>query len=215
MNEPELILLAIRDALEPTEWGGPVELRDGQLSLKGGQLTLQARVHQDEGTHLAIAHAHIIAKIQGYEPLDACVVAVHVNRTQGLRQAGQRWVDLVAGPVLSLVEARPMLGAVHFAGASAVGVRGAHGFVGNRGCGTTPRPEDAGDPFPNTEPFAFASALAPPGTLHIAKVVLDASTGGPTRRILEIDGHAASHTDPEWHPVPDAPLMGIQYAVFH
>ncbi len=217
MDESQLVLDAIHDRLarEPVDVVSPVTREGDVVSLLAGKVELRVRIQHDDGAHPAIAHAHVLATIGDQEPLDACVVAVHPDRAQGLAGVGATFCDLVAGPILSLVHQRPVLGSLHFDETDAHGVPGQHGFVGPsmvRGL-----PDGASDPFVGVPVFDYADALAPPRLVHLAKVVFDVRDDRHIRRTLEVDGHAASHTDPLWAPEHTAPanIVGLRFAVFH
>jgi len=221
MSEDQLVVDAIHDRLSqlPVALVSPM-LRDRDVvELLGGQIELRVEIRHDEGSHPAIAHAHVLVTLnrpRDAEPLalDACVVAVHPDRARGLAGVGHNFCDLVAGPVLSLVLGRPVLGAVAFDGASPGGIAGHHGFLGPllvRGLA-----DGQPDPFEDVPAFDHAEALAPPGLVHIAKVVLDVRDDQRIRRTLEVDGHAASHVDPTWGGDRTAPanIVGLRFAVF-
>ncbi|MEN0068333.1 MAG: hypothetical protein AAGA48_39805 [Myxococcota bacterium] len=219
MNEAQLVLRAIHEGLgqSAADIVSPMTLWDDVLELLGGKVELRVEVHHDEGAHPAIAHAHVLATLEGRdERLDASVVAVHEARGTGLGLVGHTFCDLVAGPLLSLVHARPVLGALPFDGNDPIGVRHHQGFVGPlavRGLSES-GPQSVFEGLPS---FEFAEALAPPGRLHIAKAVFDVRNDGQIRRTLEVDGQTASHFDAAWRPRGGAPsnIVGLRFAVFH
>ena len=216
MDESKLVLDAIHDRLshEPVSLVSPMTDEGDALHLLAGRLVLEVRVQYDEGAHPAIAHAHVLATIEGQEPLDASVVAVDPDRAKGLAGVGHTFCDLVAGPILSLVHARPVMGAVHFDGRDGRGVAGHHGFLGPQMVRGLPPGEP--DPFEGISAFDFADALAPPRLAHLAKAVFDIRQDGHIRRNLEVDGHV-SHVDALWAPDHKGPAntFGVRFAVFH
>jgi hypothetical protein len=219
MNEPTILLQHLHDELTrvAAEVAGEMVLSDERLSLLQGNVRLTAAMFDDPNSHPAMAHCHVTAEIgKPGDSLDACVVGVHPERSSALADAARVWVDLVAGPILSLVHARPVLGAAHFDGNDPTGVPGAHGFVGPMGWRWV-SPEEAPNFGGELSLFDYASQMAPPSTLHIAKATLTACGESGWRRNLEIDGHAATHEDDRFGPHVPAPPQGIgaRFAVFH
>jgi len=220
MNEATLVLDALHDRLSqlPADLVSPIVHDGGVVELLGGQLELAVRIHHD-GAHPAIAHAHVLVTAgpsSGGErrTLDVCVVAVHVDRAKGLAGVGHTFCDLVAGPILSLLHGRPVLGATAFDAGTPGGIPGHRGYVGPlmvRGLA-----DGEPDPFADVPTFDYADALAPPGVVHVAKVVFDARDDRPIRRTLEVDGHDASHVDLDWATGPSSPsnIVGLRFAVF-
>jgi hypothetical protein len=218
MDETTIVLQTIREQLRqvPSDIVGDVSLPADVLSVLGGTVRLRAIVHRKPSDHPAVAHAHLIAEISGYDPLDACLVGIHPERREALAEVGRVWASLVAGPILSLVHARPVLGATHFDGSQLPGVLGCHGFLGPLG-GRSFGNDFSVDAFSELPVFDFAAELAPPRALHIAKVTLMAQGEGRWNRNLEIDGHEATATDAPWIQAGPVASQGIvvQFAVFH
>jgi hypothetical protein len=156
---------------------GEVSFSDDRLSLLDGAVRLRAAVYDDPGASPEMAHCHVTAEMGAHgEPLDACVVGIHAERPKALAEVARVWVDLVAGPVLSLLHGRPVLGAEHFDGSDPAGVLGAHGFVGPMGWRFVP-PEFRPEAFA-TRLFDFAAEMAPPARVHIAKTTLTVRRSG-------------------------------------
>jgi hypothetical protein len=65
--------------------------------------------------------------------------------------------------------------------------------------------------------FILADELAADGSVHLVKVTLQGEEGGPWQRTLEIDGHAASHTDDDWTFGPALAGSGLftRFAIFY
>jgi hypothetical protein len=221
MDQEESTLLGlIRDELGKAAGGpaGKVRVEDGELVACDGAMRLRVALVRSEGTHPAIAHAHVITQI-GRGPvavLDACVVGINNERNLALADAARVWVGLAAAPILSLLHARTVLGADHFTGGEKWGVPGYHGFVGP--AGVRRFGEDSIDPnaFAEAPLFSGTAELTPGGTVHLVKATLEA-TDGRWRRTLEIDGHTASHTDENWPfdvPVPASAVICTRFAVY-
>ncbi|MEM6928980.1 MAG: hypothetical protein AAF602_18720, partial [Myxococcota bacterium] len=217
MDEARLVLDAIHDRLarEPVDVISPLTDEGDVLTLLAGKVEIAVVIRHDEGAHPAIAHAHVLVTLRGEAPLVASVVAVHADRAKGLAGVGETFCDVVAGPVFSFVHGRPVMNAVAFDPTGPDGVRGQRGFVGPRL--VRGLADGAPDPFEGVPTFDYAEALAPPGPVHIAKVVFDVRSGQRIRRTIEVDGHAASHVDGTWAPdrSPPANIVGLRYAVFH
>jgi hypothetical protein len=148
--------------------------------------------------------------------LEACIVGVGSQRHAALADVARNWVTLVGPPVLSVLHARPVLEAAHFAGQEAWGVPRGHGFLGplaGRGIeGVLDLEALLEEPL-----FTGAVELAPDGLLHLVKVTLNVTEGPRWRRNLEIDGHAAARADDDWNlgtPAPPTQVICTRFAVF-
>lgn len=219
MNETAVVLRAIRDELEKQsqETVGNLDLTGETLSVLNGAVKLRAAVPADPDAHPAVAHCHVVADLADRKAsLDACVTGIHPDRREGLVDAAHSWVETVASPVLSLLHARPVMGAAHFDGSEGQGVAGCHGFVGPMRARFFTRPFGL-DGFSDVAVFDYAAELAPPGIVHLAKVTLEATANGRWNRNLEIDGHVASYADRPWNVEIAAPsrCVASQFAVFH
>ena len=219
-SEASLVLKAIRDDLSnhPPDIVGPLTLNEELLSAFGGQLRLTAIVHHDPDAHASIGHAHVIAEIgvgSRAARLDACVVGIHTDRREALASSGRTWAGAVAGPIFSLLHAKPVLSADHFNGSEPWGIAGCHGFVGPLTSRFFERELDL-SPLQDAAMFDYADALAPAGVVHLAKVTLNA-TGEGWSRTIEVDGHEAAHAEPSWNTGLPSASRGVlsQFAVFH
>ena len=201
-DESTYVLEVIRDELkrQSADVVGRIEFNGDVLTARDDQLILGAEVRHDPGSHLSIAHCHVVARVGGTrfsDPLDACMTGVDGDRRKGLAQAAQKWVAGVGCTLFSLLHAKPVMDATHFNGTDPWGVPGCHGFVGPlSGYGLT-RPDDL-SPIANAGLFDYATAMAPPGIVHLAKVVLAANGKKGWTRTLEIDGHEATFEERGW-----------------
>ena len=219
-SEASLVLQAIHDELanHPADTVGGLTLSEDVLSATSGKLRLTAIVHRDPGAHPSLAHAHVVAEI-GFgnqaARLEACVVGIHTDRGEALANSGRNWVAAVAGPIFSLLHAKPVLDAEHFNGSEPWGIAGCHGFVGPVIARLFENEVDL-SPLHDAPTFDYADALAPPGLVHLAKVTLEATSEG-WRRSLEIDGHEAVHFDAKWDTGLPPAKQGLlsQFAIFH
>jgi hypothetical protein len=151
-----------------------LELNGDSLIAYNGQLGLTAEVRSDPGHHPSIAHCHVTAVIGRTSfrgPLDACVMGIHADRRQGVALAAKNWVTNVGGTLFSLLHAKPVMNAAHFDRGGSTGVPGCHGFVGPLS-GLNVRALKNPELILNAELFDCAAAMAPPGIVHLAKVVL-------------------------------------------
>jgi hypothetical protein len=223
-SEASIVLRALHQELDkhPRDVVGPLLLSGDVLSVFDGRMRLAAQVISDPGDHPSLAHAHVVAEIGGavrghaeVATFDACVVGLHAERHQALAASAQNWVAAVAGPLFSLLHARPVLGAAHFDGSEPWGVAGCHGFVGPLVARMFEKEFDL-SALEGAALFDYADALAPPGLVHLAKVSLEAENNAWNRN-LEIDGHAAVYSEPHWETAAVAPRQGLvsQFAVFH
>jgi len=217
MNEAALVLQSIHDELaeRSPEETGRLALADDALALLDLETKLTVVVEHDPDSHPAIAHCHVVAAIADERGrLDACVVGIDPARAKGLRDAATTWIETVAPPLLSLLRARPVMGAAHFDGSQPWGVAGCHGFVGPLRARLFEREFTLDE---NARAFDYAAEMAPPGIVHLAKVTLEAAGKHGWKRNLEVDGHAASHVEQPWDAGTAAPAQGIasQFAIFH
>src|SRR5262249_12787565 len=104
----------------------------------------------------------------------------------------------------------------HFDGDDPWGVPGCHGFIGPLSCYFIKDPTSLAA-LGSVGLFDCAAAMAPPGIVHLAKVVLDAKGAHGWKRTLEIDGHLACFSEMPWNCGIPAPKEGVasQFAVFH
>jgi len=194
---------------------GRLDMLPDRLTAFDRQLVLRAGIRSDADLHHSIAHCHIVAAIgrtSFSDPLDACVMGMNDDRREALAGAARNWVSNVGSVVFSLLHAAPVMSACHFNGEDALGVPGCHGFVGPiYGYGMKGLEDPAA--LAHEGLFEYAEAMAPPGMVHLAKVVLQA--GGPQgwTRSLEIDGHQASYEEKNWTRRIPAPSSGICLAV--
>jgi hypothetical protein len=220
VNESAYVTEVIREELSAIgrDVVGPIELSPEGLSAYDRQLLLSVDVRTDPGYHPSIAHCHVIARIGRTtfsDPLDGCIMGIDADRRVGLAKAARSWVQNVGSVLFSMLHARPVMGAAHFGPDDPWGVAGCHGFAGPLfGYGID---ESALRPLLAAPLFDFATAMAPPGLVHLAKAVLQGHDGGQWTRTLEIDGHAASHAESPWISVVPAPPNGIaaRFALFH
>ncbi|HWE98021.1 MAG TPA: hypothetical protein VG269_29010 [Tepidisphaeraceae bacterium] len=220
-EESAYVLQVVHDELEKCgrEIVGPLELTGDVLAAFDGQMLLKAEIRCDPGYHPSIAHCHVIARIGNAswsDPLDACVMGTDPDRRHGLAKAAQNWVSNVGSPLFSLLHAGPVMDATHFEGNDPWGVPGCHGFVGPL-YGYNMKELKDPSPIFKAGIFDYVAAMAPPGMVHLAKVVLDAKGVGGWNRTLEIDGHLANFEEKQWNCGIPAPQVGIisQFAVFH
>jgi hypothetical protein len=219
MDETSIVLAELLGELSKSDRAdvGTLELKGASLSALDGNVNLSANVRTDAAAHPSIAHCHIVARL-GTETsgkLDACVIGIDADRKAALKAAAAGWVEIVAGPIFSMAHARPVMGAEHFDGTDVTGVTGSHGFVGPMRSRMVDGTFDF-DSLAEVAVFDYAAEMAPPGLVHLAKVTLNAGANGWNRSI-EVDGHAACHSDPSWDALPISRSQGIvtQFAVFH
>jgi hypothetical protein len=200
------------------ELAGKVELGERHLSALNGALKLSVELHRDQRDHPSLAHAHVFAEF-GRGPranLEACIVGVGGDRDAALAEVAHNWITLAGAPILSVLHARPVLGAAHFEGDEAWGVPRGHGFLGSLAGRGVEGVFDL-DALVEEPLFTGAVELAPDGVLHLAKVTLNVAEGPSWSRNLEIDGHAAARADDRWRldtPPPSAPVICTRFAVF-
>ncbi|MGB7327842.1 MAG: hypothetical protein WBD31_23405 [Rubripirellula sp.] len=220
MNESRVVLDALEAQLRATypNESSPLRVTDDRLEMLEGNLSVHVKITNDPGYHSSIAHCHLIAKLGNdtSDHLDACVLGINQDREVALRDAAKTWVSLVAPAVLSVAKANSVANSQHFHGTEHNSVVGCHGFMGPLSHRMTPDDFDI-DGIGDCELFEYASAMAPPGIVHLAKVTLEATPEGVWNRTIEVDGHEASFRDqghPSW---PKSPAMGLvtRYAVFH
>jgi hypothetical protein len=220
-DDADHVLRAIDEGLRqlPAEVVGRVERTGSAVVAYDRQLILEANVRSDPGSHPSIAHCHVIARLGRTaftDPLDACVVGIDPDRQRGLEQAGRNWIRNVGGVLFSLLHARPVMDAEHFDGQEVWGVPGCHGFVGPLTGFGAERPDEL-EALLGAPMFEYAEALAPPGLVHLAKVVLQADGDKGWTRTIEIDGHGASFEEASWQCGVAAPATAVlaRHAVFH
>ena len=221
VDEAAYLLQVIHDELTrlDSEIVGRISVDGQTLFAMDQKVRLTASVHRDPGSHASLAHCHVVAEIPlSGQParLDACVVGIDPARFKALADAAHIWTASFAGPLFSLMHARPVLGATHFDGTNAEGVTGCHGFAGPMIGRQFGAKFDFAD-LVSTPMFESAAEMAPPGVLHLVKVTLEAQGNGRWTRNLEIDGHAATYADKDWNAGGAAPDKGLasRFAVFH
>ena len=219
MNEAAFVLQVIRDELDKqtSETVGKLALTDEALWVLDGKMKLSVVVRNDPDAHPAVAHCHVVADVADRSGcLDACVIGIDPDRREALADTARSWTETVAAPILSLMHARPVMGAAHFDGSQPWGVSGCHGFVGPMRVRLMDKAFDL-EVLDDAPVFDYAAELAPPGIVHLAKATLQAAGDGGWNRNLEIDGHLAAYADHAWNVELPAPSQGIvsQFAVFH
>lgn len=220
-DESACVLSVINDELlkHDAKTVGRLELLPDRLTAFDGQMVLHVEVRNDADVHPSIAHCHVIAVIGRTslsDPLDACVMGMDDDRQKALAGAARSWVSNVGSVLFSLLHAAPVMNARHFDGQDAWGVPGCHGFVGPiYGYGMKGLEDPA--TLAHEGLFEYAEAMAAPGIVHLAKVILQAAGPQGWTRSLEIDGHQASYEDKNWTCRIPAPASGIasQFSVFH
>jgi len=221
-DEAAYVLKVIHDELRKQGEAvvGALELREDCVLAHQGNLVIQAEVLREAGDASSMAHCHVTARIVGSrggsEPLDACVIGVASQRESALAKAGEKWVSNVSCCFFSLLHAKPVMQAAHFGGKDPWGVPDCHGFAGPLTGMFFEKAEAIGS-LQGEGVFDCAAALAPPGIVHLAKVVLDAQGEKGWKRTVEIDGHEAVYEEERWNTKVAAPGRGIvtQYAMFH
>ncbi|MCM8529157.1 MAG: hypothetical protein NE327_21725 [Lentisphaeraceae bacterium] len=198
------------------EYVSGLSLRESVLTINDAISLSVELLDESEQSH-EVVHAHIIAKLllqDKEEILEACVLGFGENRNKSIKNCGENWVDFVSAPMLSLLNAKPVLNANHFDEDDDYGVADCHGFVGlliGRGV------EDAYDlvSLQNEDLFKFVSEIAPPGRIHICKLVLRGENGKWIRNI-EINGHGTIYFDsPQYEILPPENGYITSYAIFH
>lgn len=226
MSEIAILLQEIGDHLEPmdAEAVGSMELSGETLSLCDGKLKLTASLRDEPNSPPSMAHVHVISTaeegVKGGFCLDACMIGISTGREEALKQAGRNWVNLAAGPTLSLIHGKPVLNAEPFEGTEKWGIRRCRGFLGPLMVRMLDRPDDTSDADELGEAnfFDYVSELAPAGVYHLAKAVVQADPEQGWIRSIEIDGHEVSYTDSAWNDSPSPPkqrLIGSRFATFH
>jgi hypothetical protein len=203
---------AIVNQLSQVAEAGECRVEGTEIVLSGDRLRLAPEVREVGNGR---AHVHVAARLgTPVQSLDACVVGMGEDAGAAVTAAARVWLALVGAPILSLLEAVPVLAADHFDGTEAWGVPGCHGFVGP----FLVRGDAEGlDMQALAQARAFSSEAPDfaPNTLHLLKATL-VGNGERWRRTLEIDGHSQSDTVENW-PLgiapPAAPVIAVRFAV--
>lgn len=195
------------------------DLTDEGLYVFDDGARLNVVVRDEPNSRPEMVHCHVVTELDGEQSghLDACIVGVGHDRPTALESVARNWIDLVGGPLFSMLNASAVMGAEHFDGSQASGVSGCHGFVGPVGSRLMDPDAPEITALMNASVFEYAAEMAPPGIVHLAKVTLQADGKGAWNRNLEVDGHLAAHADMPWSTGPAAPASGIVtlFAVFH
>lgn len=212
------ILAAVADELRshgPRDLGAVEHLPDA-LSTAQGRLAITCVMPPRDSCPATSVHAHLLARLgRGpYLPLEACIVAMSTGDI-GAREVARNWLVLAGAPILSLLFAKTMLDADHFAGAEPWGVPGRHGFVGPAGVRAHNGAVDI-DEVGTASFFDGAEQLVSDALPHIVKATVT-STDGRWARTLEIDGHGPTRVDDDWPlglPPPSTFALCTRFAVF-
>lgn len=220
-NDIAVVLKQIEKLLEPhTDVVGELICHSDYIStkLKGVEHTIRVKIVDDSNMHASMAHAHVIVEssqidLKGY--LDACVLGIDSKREAALKDAADYWFTAAAGPIFSLLHARPVLNAQHFCGDETWGVEGVHGFVGPLIVRLS-SDESLAEKLIKESLFQYSSSLAPPGLVHLAKTTLNV-VNGKWSRTIEVDGHQASYCDRAWNTQVVVPKQAVasRFATFH
>jgi hypothetical protein len=233
MSETHRLLELLEEAIlqHGGALGGWTRLADETLQLFAGRVTLWVELNDSRLTdNNTVIHAHIFTKLHEHddEVLDACLFGMGENTDECLRQAAGLWLTSVAGPIRSFLDNKPvcMTSQVGIVGGDIsqgyspfdYGLAGMRAFVGPTifrafEPGFDINPSD----FIEAQPwFRFAAESAAPRRVHLAKVSSVAEGEKGWKRVMEIDGHDVSYTDPNWLPGTKAPEYGYatRYAVF-
>jgi Family of unknown function (DUF6348) len=211
--------------------GGWTRQSDDALQLFDGRVTLRADAREAGTTAAGAAHvhAHVLTTLHEHadEVLDACLTGIGKDSTAALGQAAANWMILVAGPIRSFIDNKPVCmtcqAAVQGGEASEGYSQGDYGlspglraFVGPcffRGFDHEQVPWSTDD----TKPwFRFAAESAAPRRVHLAKATVSWDAKEGWYRQLEIDGHDVSHHDPDWPAAAPGCNFGYltRFAVF-
>lgn len=220
-HEGSIVLAEIHSQLSAhPEEVGVLNLHSDHLTATHGKhrLVISVQVHADPDLHQDLAHAHAVVEtdegdLSGH--LNACVIGTDPDRAAALKQTARSWVEAVAGPIFSLLHARPVLGADHFDGTDPGGVSGTHGFAGPLILRLSSEKFPA-ERLLDRPLFDFAPELAPAGVIHLAKATLGVKEGR-WQRTIEVDGHQAAYVDAAWDAGMAAPqqVVASRFAVFH
>ncbi len=231
MSDSQDILTHIHGLLGDKDPGivGDMSLDDEELSLRDGLLTLRVDIVPNQGKRTAatMVHAHVVSSLFGPLSTDkelsddtpielsACVVGIDRVHKMALFDVARVWVDLVAGPVLSLLMGEPVLEAERMASPDTDGASGFEGWMGPVGFRFAETATESR--IGKASVFQDATRLANPQSVHLAKATLDGAAGPEWRYTLEINAHQASYSDPRWDGVgePTHGGIAIRFAAFH
>ena len=209
--------------------GGWTQLSDEGLKLFDGRVTVRVELSDAKPTiSEPVVHAHILTTLHDHddEILDACVFGMGSTPEQSLKQATAVWITGVAGPIRSFLDNQPvcMTCQVGVAGGDPSkgfiendhGLTGMRAYVGPatfRGFSQPTSPMEGIEDLPW---FRYAAESAAPRHVHLAKVSVLANPKTGWSRVMEIDGHDVSYSDPAWAPGVKVagPGYGVRYAVF-
>lgn len=188
---------------------GTPQIVDDVLVSLDGNLRISVIVHTDAEIHPAIAHCHVIAELQ--QPpgtLDACVMGINQNRQLALADAAGSWVELVAGPLFSLLHNQSVLQAKKLDADNLYGISGADAYVGPLRFRMFDKPVDVN--VVNESPMLdCVAAMAEPSDLHLVKVTLESKGAEGWVRNIEMDGHIANHADRPWRDLAAVRQSGV------
>ncbi|QDU57312.1 hypothetical protein [Aeoliella mucimassa] len=203
-------------------------LDEDQLELFDGRATLTAHLLDEPHQDRRQVHAHVVTKLADYdnEELDACLYGLGDSREEALEQAAMIWITLVAGPIISFLDNKPV-GLTCQAGVmdgdieqgyspDDFGMKNVRAYVGAtfaRGFDDDSFEEE----ITGSKPwFLYATESAAPRRVHLAKSTVFSEGKQGWRRELEIDGHEVSHSDPTWPADKPGPQFGYftRFAVF-
>lgn len=218
LNENKIILNTIKHKLTESAQELTLELSLDEDSLTvNNVIRLSVEILEENEQSYELIHAHITASLElndKGEVLDSCVLGFGDNRLASLKNCGENWVDFVSAPILSLLFAKAVLNADHFDEDDDYGVADCHGFVGPL-IGRAVNDDFDINTLQKVDLFKYVSELAPPGRIHICKLVLR-SEGGQWFRNIEINGHEVSYCDsPQYKILPPDSGYFTCYTVFH
>ncbi len=244
MSDAKSILEHIHGLLgdKQPEVVGAMKLDDQCLSVLDGRATIRAEIIPRQGrqTSSSMVHAHVITTLsqidgESIDPIDlpACVVGIDPRHAMALFDVSRVWVDLVAGPIWSLVAGKPVWESkplvltdqeprVDRSGNAEANANDAEsisqhcvGYVGPIGFRFAELPSES--KIMNVSLFEDVMSLASPRRVHLAKLTLDGAAGPQWRRTLEINGHDATFHNDDWQRFTERTHGGIaiQFAVLN
>ncbi|WP_165232617.1 DUF6348 family protein [Aquisphaera insulae] len=210
--------------------GGWTRRDNDSLQLFDGRVTLRAEVRESSpGWNEGMVHAHVLTTLHEHddEILDACLFGMGDDRKRALGQAAGIWMTLVAGPIRSFLDDRPVCmtcqanveGGDESKGYCPGGFGlppGLRAYVGPSIARGIAEPPKGSSPDESMPWFRYAAESAAPRRVHLAKATVTHQGPEGWRRELEIDGHDVSHRDPDWPARPLGRDFGYmtRFAVF-
>ena len=193
---------------------GTVDVADSKVVLLGGDLRLSVETLPRADDHPSLMHAHVRAEagriqLQGVE---ACIVGVGVDKDARIASVASKYLDTAFPPLLSLIRAGAVRGAVVFHGTEPWGIPGRRGFAGPAvGFG----PAVDGASLDRAGLMSGVRRLPDDGRAHLLKVTLDGTSGGWSRTV-ELDGEETVASDNRWAGLPPStgPALVVRFAVF-